>query len=458
MSESMDKLQIPPSVVESNLNKIFLSFVLTSLFWLLMSGLSQLVLFAKFLYPEFLNTQNLSFGRILAVSDILEMFGCYLFLCIIAVSWLCIRGSNRPSRFNGLLWFSLSLWNAGVLVGVGKIILIGPNSFFQDHLSLTGKLLISMASVIFAVWFIANFVLVDGFETSVRFTLAALVWVMAIFLPGAFLIQADQLNGMVEVLTSQWISSGVKSVCLQFLTLGLIAALIENEARSLRISSSRSFQVIWFWMFVLLGPLSGISRLATGPLPLWAGSISAAAGILLIIPVIGMILDLYKALANISRPENTLWVGCVKLSLGFYACYQTFESLSAFRGIDLLIRFSLFEMGASRLFSQGFIGLTVFGACYFIINKIFPHFNEVKVLKRGHLLLCSYGCGVVSLLLILCGFLAGSDLLNHEIAFAQVLETYSFFSVGLFCAAIVYFAGLALFAFDIAFGWLRARL
>jgi hypothetical protein len=59
---------------------------------------------------------------------------------------------------------------------------------------------------------------------------------------------------------------------------------------------------------------------------------------------------------------------------------------------------------------------------------------------------------------VVSGFLAGGDLSVGDVPFAQVIETYSFFSFGLIFGCVLYLLGLAFMVADVGFGWLRSRL
>jgi cbb3-type cytochrome oxidase subunit 1 len=166
---------------------------------------------------------------------------------------------------------------------------------------------------------------------------------------------------------------------------------------------------------------------------------------------------LLRLLASFGSGCGVFYAKFLRASVGFFLVSQLLSAFVSVRSIDTVARYTLFDVGASRLVTQGFGVFCVLGAIGLISCKVLRGYSEFSFLKNLSFLACTYGVGAGVLLLAVAGFLAGGDINAVDVPFAQVVDSYGFFSTGLVCCAALHFVGLCLFGLDLVVGFVRSR-
>jgi cbb3-type cytochrome oxidase subunit 1 len=427
-----------------------------SIVWFVLSGLLHLACFLRLAEPGGLNVRLLSFSSLIAASSLLDSYSFVLPVLLCGSAYFLVARLGSRSRLDSLLGLGLFLVNVGCIVGLISVFFNGPRVYAWDQLSPLVKGFQVAGMLVICVWFLGNHFSRGEFDLASHFLLSGFFWVAAVHLPGSLILGRGILSGVQEVIASHLLAYGFKNFVVQAFGLGLVGLMVERDCRWT--GCDRGWARLCFWMIVFFGALGGLARLSSGPLPLWVGSVSVAASLISGIPYVWLGCSLLVAVSSVAAEDRGIWHRFLTVSLILFIAHVVMDRLSVIRGVDAVVRFSLFDLGLDRIFYQGFLGFLGFACLYGVLSALFPYFNEVVFLKGVHCTLCTYGCGLVCFLLVVSGFLAGGDLLGGDVPFAQVIETYSFFSFGLIFGGVLYLAGLAFMVADIGFGWLRSRL
>lgn len=267
------------------------SFIYTSVFWLVVGGTLLAIAAAKLPMPGFLSTKLLSYGRMRASGSISIIYG-----------WLSLSGFAAccyiVPRLTGVRLRSETApqW-AGVIVSVVVILSIAITMFggVQDQaftevpkyldVFLVVAFLIVAATVVATVTRRVE----ERVYVSLFYLVGGLIWAPLTLIAG--MITAPGVPGSIAHLFE------INSFALLWLASVGIGSLYYVIPRASGGSLySHRLALIGFWSLALAAPLAGQARFIFGPAPDWLETISIAAGIVLLIPALSVLVNLFGTL------------------------------------------------------------------------------------------------------------------------------------------------------------------
>jgi cytochrome c oxidase cbb3-type subunit 1 len=191
-------------------------------------------------------------------------------------------------------------------------------------------------------------------------------------------------------------------------------------------------------------------------LPAWVISLSEAAGLLLIIPVLATVLNLAAtARGGLSLCRQNAGCGFLALGLGAWAVAVALQIAALCPLIVAVTRFTLVEAAVDYLSVAGFAGAVLFGAIYHIVPRLAGQPWPSKKLVQTHLVGTIAAVGLQTLALVVGGVRQGLLLRDPEVPFLEVAGAIRpWLDVGILASACALVAQGAL---AVNFGWLIVR-
>jgi cytochrome c oxidase cbb3-type subunit I len=411
------------SAVDAAVRPVVVWLFLTSVCWLLLAtGLGALASL-KLHFPRLLDYACMSYGRLAPAASGAFVFGWCSTAALGVAAWLLPRLSGGVAPGTTLASLGVVLWNAGVLLGVlgniaGNIRPIEGLEFpFASFILMFGGV------GLLAVWILLGLSSAGTAGLAGMFVAGALMWLGWSLSTGNLLIATGSVAGVVEQIVGAWTASGVLWLWLVPVALGA-AYYIVPKVTGRPIFAGSTGRAL-FWLYFLCAGLLGANRLAGGPVPLWMVSVSASASILLLVPVLGAVYNLFataKGSDHLATSPSLRFVLFGSLLLGVAALVSAFGSL---RAISYAVRFTMFESGVQALLLGGGVSMILFGAIYFIMPRLSGCEWLSSTLVSVHFLGGAYGACMGGAMMLLSGLAAGSILNEADSTFSQVIETGS---------------------------------
>lgn len=411
------------SAVDLAVRPVVVWLFLTSVCWLLLATALGALSALKLHFPAFLDYSCMSYGRLAPAAQGAFVFGWCSTAALGVASWLLPRLSGGVAPGTTLASLGVVLWNAGVLLGVfaniaGNIRPIEGLEFpFASFVLMFGGLSLLSA------WILLGLNAAGTSGLGAMFVTGALLWLGWSLFTGNLLIATKSVVGVVEQIVGAWTASGVLWLWLVPIALG-VAYYIVPKVTGRPIFAGSTGRAL-FWLYFLCAGLLGAGRLAGGPVPLWLVSVSASASILLLVPVLGAVYNLFataKGSEHLVTSPSLKFVLFGALLLGIAALGSAFGSL---RSISYSVRFTMFESGVQTLLLSGAVSMILFGAIYFIMPRLSGCEWLSSTLISIHFMGGAYGACMGGVMLVLSGLASGSILSEADSTFSQVLETGS---------------------------------
>jgi cytochrome c oxidase cbb3-type subunit 1 len=411
------------SAVDVAVRPVVVWLFLTSVCWLLLALALGSLAAIKLHAPDLMPYSCMSYGRLAPAAQGAFVFGWCSTAALGVVSWLLPRLSGGVAPGITLASLGVVLWNAGVLLGVlgniaGKIRPMEGLEFpFASFVLMFGGI------SLLAVWILLGLSSAGTAGLSGMFVTAGLLWLGWSLFTGNLLISTKSVAGVVEQIVGAWTASGVLWLWLVPVALGVSYYIVPKvTGRPIFAGSTgRAF----FWIYFLCAGLLGANRLAGGPVPLWLVSVSASASILLLVPIVGAVYNLFATAGDsehLATSPSLKFVLFGALLLAIAALVSAFGSL---RTVNYAVRFTLFESGTQMLLLSGGVSMVLFGAIYFIMPRLSGCEWLSSTLVSVHFLGSAYGSCLGGAMLILSGLASGSVLAESDSTFSQAIETGS---------------------------------
>jgi cytochrome c oxidase cbb3-type subunit 1 len=255
--------------------------------------------------------------------------------------------------------------------------------------------------------------------------IGALFWFAWIFSTAGLLLLVSPVRGVLQASVNWWYEHNLDTVFFGFAGLAPIFYFIPKlTGRPLHSAYLAAFA---FWMLALAGSWGGIPGGA--PLPGWLVAVSVVGTVLTIIPIAAVALNLYltagDALAA-AEANPSLRFTCAGLIFWVIASAQ--QVAGALPSVGMLTDFTWFTTAQRDLFRYGFVGMTMFGAIYYIV----PRLAEAKspapdALWKGWLIKWHFGlmlAGVVIgyIALVVTGVWQGVEFYDPAHSFVAVMK------------------------------------
>jgi cytochrome c oxidase cbb3-type subunit I len=402
-----------------------LTFFTTAVFWLLVSSVLGYIASKKLhapdfiLGPEFLYRwlqidgivawlfERLTYGRVWPAYTTALIYGWCSLVGMGVATWLIGRLTRVSIKAPAVLQFGAWFWNVGVAIGVVTI-LAGYNSgleYFEMHRA--ARACIFIGYLFIGIW---GLILFRYRRQSAPYIsvwyLAAAFFLFPWFFGTTDVLSSMPLAGVMKNVVNAWYQNGLFNLWLGCIGIAtayyLIPKVINRPVYSYNLAS------IGFWSWVFLGGLTAMTRLNGGPVPAYLVTMSIAASILLIIPIVTLTVNFTRTMkghTGMMASSPTLrftFVGTV-----FFSIAAALNVLSSLRSVDKFTHFTSWSHGQMHLFAVGFFSMVMFGAIYYITPRLVGCEWLSRTFIKLHFFGTAYGAATIIGLFLLGGLATG---------------------------------------------------
>ena len=354
-------------------------FGVMSVVYLVVGALAGVYVAAELAWPWLnFDIPYLTFGRLRPVHTNAVIFafgGCTLF----ATSYYVVqRTCNTPLWSDKIAWFTFWGWNA-VIVGAVITLPLGFTSG-KEYAELEWPLDILIAVVWLA--YILNYLMTianrkvshiyvaNWFFIAMQVMITYLHVVNSLAIPVGFLKSYSLFSGPQDAMIQWWYGHNAVGFFLTAGFLGIMYYFVPKQAQ-LPIYSYR-LSVLHFWTLIFGYVWLGAHHLQYTALPDWAGSLSAAFSLAMIIPSWGGAINGMMTLSGAWHKLRTDYVlRFLVISLAFYAM-STFEGpMMSIRTVNALSHYTDWTIGHVHSGALGWVAMVSIGALYHLIPALF---------------------------------------------------------------------------------------
>ncbi|WP_144778624.1 cbb3-type cytochrome c oxidase subunit I [Marinobacter maritimus] len=398
-----------------------LTWLSSSVFWLLLGSFFGLASSIKMHFPEFLAASEfLTFGRVRPVHLNAVTYG-WASMAGIGVALFLIPRLFKTSLAGGkYAVLGGFIWNIGLVLGLSAITLGLSDGeewlefpWQVDLLFVVGGALCAIPLLLTA----ANRQVEHLYVTS-WYLMAALVWFPILFLianlPFAF-------PGASGATVNWWFAHNVLGLWVTPIGIGIAYYMIPKILGRPIISYQLS--LIGFWSLALFYSQVGIHHLIGGPIPTWLVTLSIVHSVMMSIPVITVAINHHGTMmGNFGRLKDSptlrfVWIGAL-----MYTVSSLQGSMEALRSINVITHFTHYTVAHAHLGMYAFLSFILFGAVYFIMPRLTNWEWPWRRLISLHFWLVSAGILIYVVSLTVAGWKQGVALLNAAMPFLDIVK------------------------------------
>lgn len=411
----------PPQEIDYSCRTPLLFLFTCSVLWLIVSLLFAIITAVKMHAPGmFANVAALTYGRVAAIASSTLLYGFLSQAGIAIALWLFARlGRTFLVLPNGGLVGGI-LWNIGVLAGVVGIMNGGMNHFPAYEMPYWTTPIFFVAFILLGLSGLLTFVARSQREIypSTWYLFASFFvfpWIMAV---AYLLLGRYDVRGTLEPIVSTWFANQFVMLWLAPIALAVIHYFIAKLSH--QPLYSRPLAIFSFWLYLLGATASGFQNLWA--LPGWMPTLSSVVNGLLAIPVLAMLYNWWKTWAGHNKAKKAKDVSSKYIVFSAVAFFVAgfLGALLACPAVDVVVGMTIFVQGSAMWTLYAFIGMAFFAAIYHIV----PRLTELDWISSRattvHFALSAAGIVLVTLALLLGGYVQGSGINNPNIPFVDV--------------------------------------
>jgi len=398
-----------------------LTWLSSSIFWLLLGSFFGLVSSIKMHLPEFLAASEfLTFGRVRPAHLNAVTYG-WASMAGIGVALFLIPRLFKTSLAGGkYAVLGAVIWNIGLILGVTAIT-IGLSDGEEwlefpwqiDILFVVGGALCAIPLLLTA----ANRQVEHLYVTS-WYLMAALVWFPILFLIANLPFTFPGASGAT---VNWWFAHNVLGLWVTPIGIGIAYYMIPKILGRPIISYQLS--LIGFWSLALFYSQVGIHHLIGGPIPTWLVTLSIVHSVMMSIPVIAVAINHHGTMmGNFGRLKDSptlrfVWIGAL-----MYTVASLQGSMEALRSVNVITHFTHYTVAHAHLGMYAFLSFILFGAVYFIMPRLTNWEWPWRRLISLHFWLVSVGIVIYVVSLTIAGWKQGVALLDATMPFMDIVR------------------------------------
>ena len=435
------------AIVHEDLTSRF--FMLTSVAYFFIVGISALIIAAKFCWPDFMGASSwLTYGRMRPLHVNGMLFGWLLAadmgLTFYIVPRLC--GVKLWSEKLGVA--TCVLWNLIVLSAVVTL-LSGMNKGLEYAELITP---ISVAVVVAWLMFAANiFMTIAGRKyqamyVTIWYFMGCILWTAFVYLTGNF---ATQVTTGVNQANLHWMYIH-NAVGLIFTPIGLGIAYYFIPRASNTPLHSHKLSMIGFWALAFVYVWTGAHHMLHGPISQWLQSIAIAFSVMLVIPVWAVVYNLIRTMKGQwhqlrdSVPLKFLMSGVVFYLL---TCFQ--GPMHSLRTVNAIVSKTDWIPGHAHMAVLGAFSFFAIAGTYYTAPRIFGKKLFSQGLANWSFWMIMIGGLGMFTTLWLGGFWQGWQWNNVGIPFIDTVVALKPVFLVRFASGIFIFSGIVMFAYNV---------
>ena len=367
-SQGSPVASVPPGELPASIDascRVLLLPIVGALGWALVSSILALITSVKLHSPAVLaDCSWLTYGHTRPAANDAFVYGFASQAGIAIALWILCR-LGRTTLVGSLpVAIASVFWNVGVAFGLVGILSGHSTGFEWLEFPVAGSAAMLASYFVLGICALLTFKARRNAELypSQWYILAAFFWFPWLYTTARLLLVWFPVRGVTQLAVSGWFANGLFTLWLGSLALAVLFYFIPKIAGSPLYS--RSLAVLGFWTLAVFGTWAGFYRGL--PLPSWMVSVGVGATVILIVPLLATVLNLWLTLGEAENPKAPL-LGFFKTSLVFFAIAGVFGIAAAFVPE---LRLTLFGEAVEQLALYGFIGLALFGAIHYLVPRL----------------------------------------------------------------------------------------
>jgi cytochrome c oxidase cbb3-type subunit 1 len=399
--------------------RVLLIPIFCSLKWLLVSSLFALVTSVKLHSPAILaNCAWLGYGHTRPAGNDAFVYGFASQAGLALMLWLLCRLGRTALVGTAAVGIASVFWNLGVLIGIVGILTGHTTGFDWLEFPRAGSSIMFGSYAVLGVCALLTFRArrLGELYPSQWYILAALFWFPWLYTTARLLLVIAPVRGVMQFAVNAWFANGLFTLWLGSIALALLFYFIPKLTEAPLYS--RALAVLGFWSLAAVG---GFACLYRGvPLPAWMVSAGMAATVIMLVPLLATLFNLWLTLgsAQVQRPSL---LGYFKEALVFLALSSVFAVFAAFVPE---LRLTLFGEGLEQFALYGFVGLTLFGAIHYVVPRLTGVENSRFVCLNGAMV-------TIGILIYAGAFFAGGIIQQNKLTngadFVEVMNATKMF-------------------------------
>lgn len=349
--------------------KLVYSFLVSASFWLIIGTAYGLLAAVKLYWPEVLEYEIFSFGRIRPIHTNVVMFG-WSSLALVGMSLFVVARTSKVSLYQPkVAKFGMYLWNIVMVLAIVSLSL-GYNQGPQEYRELLWPIILIYAVGLLCIFYtvyntIANRTTEEVYVSN-WYIMGAFCWI-TIIVTIAYLPFYQQ--GMGNIVVQGYYMHNAVGMWFTPMVLGMTYyALPRMLGKPIY---SYALGTLAFWTSILFYTLIGAHHFVFSPVAWWLQTTA-------ILFSVGMMVPVWAGFGNFFLTAKGSWhkirrdYSLIFLLVGIwgYALSSSQGTIEAFRSANIYWHFTNFTVGHSHLAMYGFVAFCIWGIIYGLVPKV----------------------------------------------------------------------------------------
>jgi cytochrome c oxidase cbb3-type subunit I len=462
MPEARVQAAFERATIDASCRGPVLAFAASGVFWLLVGSTLALIASIKLHSPYFLTGSSwLTFGRVRMAHLQAVGIGWSSLATVAAILWMMCRLSRAELMYPKLLYVSCILWNVGVALAVGGILLGDAQSVeWLDAPQYAPPFFVAALGLVSA-WTVAVFRRRREPHVYVTqwYLLAAVFWFPWMYLVAIFMIFWSPATGVIQPIVNWWFGHNTLGLWFTPVAVGaayyLIPKIIGRPIHSYYLS------ITGFWALALFYSWAGMHHLIGGPIPAWLSTASTVGSMMMFIPVIAVAINHHMTMmGHFHRLKYSPALRFTVFGAIAYTAVSFQGSIEALKDFNEVAHFTHYTVAHAHLGAYGFVTMIYFGLFYYMVPRLTGREWASSRLIRVHFWCAAIGITLYFVSLSIGGWWQGRMLNNPNVPFGNIIRYLQPYLMLRSVAGILLTTGhiafATLFVMNLA-GWGRAR-
>jgi cytochrome c oxidase cbb3-type subunit 1 len=416
-----DAEQLERARIDASTRVPVLMFYASAIVWLLIGTLLAGFVSFKLHSPDwFSDVSFLTWGRLRPVHMNVMLYGWASMVAMGTAIWLMARLCRTTLRHPLLIVTGIWFWNIGVLIGVIGILMGYSTGYQWLEFPPYAAVVLFVAYALIISWAVLMFRFRRGEQIYITqwYLLGAFLWFPWLYAAAQAMLFIVPVQGVMQAAVGWWYANNL--LFLWFGAIGLGTAYYMIPKVIGRPVYSYHLATIGFWTYALFSSWTGMQRLVDGPFPAWMITASIAATILTIIPVATVGLNHHMTMQGyfpVMRYSPTLRF--TVFGAMSYTVFSLVGVLISLRSTARYLHFTEASIAYSHLGLYAFFTMVMFGSMYYIVPRLVGREWRYATLIKLHFWASAYGIGLMSLMLLVGGFVQGASQNDPSLSFME---------------------------------------
>lgn len=416
-----DAGQLERARIDASTRVPVLMFYVSAMVWLLIGTLLAGFVSFKLHSPDWLSDISfLTWGRLRPVHMNVMVYGWASMAAMGTAIWLMARLCRTTLRHPLLIVTGVCFWNIGVLIGIIGILMGYSTGYQWLEFPPYAAVVLFVAYALIVSWAVLMFRFRRGDQIYITqwYLLGAFLWFPWLYAAAQAMLFVVPVQGVMQAAVGWWYGNNLLFLWLGAIALGTAYYMIPKVIG--RPVYSYHLATIGFWTYALFSSWTGMQRLVDGPFPAWMITASIAATILTIIPVVTVGLNHHMTMQGyfpVMRYSPTLRF--TVFGAMSYTVFSVVGILISLRSTARYLHFSQASIAYSHLGLYAFFTMIMFGSMYYIVPRLVGREWRYATLIKLHFWASAYGVGLMSLMLLVGGFVEGTNQNDPSLPFIE---------------------------------------